>query len=75
MKRLRLDQDSYRALHRQVLRRDGWRCQTCGSARNLQVHHIRRRSQQGDDSEQNLVTLYAVCHQAAHSGGAPKLGL
>ena len=29
--RLRLDANSYHELHRQVLERDGWRCQVCGS--------------------------------------------
>ena len=36
--RLRLDSESYRELHRQVLERDGWRCQFCGNMQNLQVH-------------------------------------
>ena len=39
--RLRLDSTSYRELHRQVLERDGWRCQVCGSMQHLQVHHLR----------------------------------
>ena len=39
-RRLRLDPESYRELHRQVLERDGWRCQVCGSMQNLQVHHL-----------------------------------
>src|ERR1035441_11021754 len=32
--RLRLDANSYLELHRQVLERDGWRCQFCGSMRS-----------------------------------------
>jgi hypothetical protein len=42
--RLRLDANSYLELHRQVLERDGWRCQFCGSMQNLQVHHPKFRS-------------------------------
>ena len=38
--RLRLDSESYRDLHRQILERDGWRCQVCGSMQHLQVHHL-----------------------------------
>jgi len=38
--RLRLDTNRYRELHRQVLERDGWRCQVCGSMQHLQVHHL-----------------------------------
>ena len=33
--RLRLDPKAYRALHRQILERDNWRCQICGSLLNL----------------------------------------
>ena len=60
--RLRLDETSYRELHRQVLERDGWRCQVCGSMKRLQVHHLKFRSQAGDDDEQNLITLCTQCH-------------
>jgi 5-methylcytosine-specific restriction endonuclease McrA len=44
--RLRLDSEGYRGLHRQVLERDDWRCQNCGSMQNLQVHHLKFRSRQ-----------------------------
>lgn len=64
--RLRLDQESYKRLHRQVLERDGWRCQRCGSLLNLVVHHIHFRSRLGDDSEENLMTLCLGCHQEIH---------
>ena len=64
--RFRLDRDAYRALSRAVLARDGWRCQDCGAAQNLQVHHIRSRGQLGDDAEENLITLCARCHRARH---------
>ena len=53
-------------LTRQVLARDGWRCQDCGAARDLQVHHIRSRGRLGDDAEENLITLCAGCHRARH---------
>jgi 5-methylcytosine-specific restriction endonuclease McrA len=64
--RLRLDPTSYRDLHRQVLERDGWRCQACGSMQNLQVHHLKFRSHSGSDEEQNLITLCAECHEQMH---------
>jgi len=65
--RLRLDSETYRALHRKILQRDGWRCQMCGSQSGLEVHHRERRSQLGDDSEGNLVPLCSDCHRAVHS--------
>ena len=64
--RLQLDPVSYEALRQQVLRRDGWRCQSCGAMSNLEVHHKEFRSQSGDDSEENLITLCRSCHTLAH---------
>ena len=67
--RIQLDPEAYQELCRQVLRRDGWRCQRCGSQTELQVHHLQARSQSGDDSELNLITLCAACHRRIHDGG------
>jgi 5-methylcytosine-specific restriction endonuclease McrA len=33
---------------------------------NLQVHHLKFRSHSGGDSEQNLITLCAECHEQVH---------
>jgi 5-methylcytosine-specific restriction enzyme A len=64
--RLRLGPQAYEKLRREVLARDGWRCQHCGRAENLEVHHIRSRSKLGDDSSENLITLCTECHKLAH---------
>jgi 5-methylcytosine-specific restriction endonuclease McrA len=64
--RLRLNSDSYRKLRIDVLERDGWRCQNCGTSECLQVHHIRSRSALGDDAAENLITLCADCHHKFH---------
>jgi len=66
IKRLRLDSGSYETLRQQVLHRDGWGCQYCGTRTNLEVHHQTFRSQAGDDSEQNLITLCSACHARLH---------
>lgn len=66
--RLRLAPELYENLRDQVLRRDGWRCQSCGAPSNLAVHHKKLRSQSGDDSEQNLITLCTACHSIVHRG-------
>ena len=63
---LRLDPVSYETLRQQVLRRDAWRCQSCGTMSNLEVHHRQFRSHAGDDSEENLITLCAQCHAGIH---------
>ena len=60
--RFGLNAPAYKELHRAILERDGWRCQSCGTAKDLEVHHIQSRSLLGDDSEQNLITLCAQCH-------------
>ncbi len=36
---------------------------------NLEVHHQAFRSQSGDDSEENLITLCAGCHADIHKSG------
>jgi 5-methylcytosine-specific restriction endonuclease McrA len=67
-RRLRLGAHSYKELCRQVLARDNWRCQVCGSTNNLQVHHQQLRSQQGSDEDSNLITLCMDCHERLHHG-------
>ena len=62
----RLDPVSYETLRQQILRRDGWRCQLCGTMSNLEVHHKQFRSHSGDDSEENLITLCVRCHGEMH---------
>jgi 5-methylcytosine-specific restriction endonuclease McrA len=64
--RLRLDPLPYERLRQQFLRRDAWRCQSCGTMWNLEIHHKQFRSHSGDDSEENLITLCAECHDAIH---------
>jgi 5-methylcytosine-specific restriction endonuclease McrA len=66
--RLRLDPEQYDNLCNQVLRRDGWRCQSCGTMSNLEIHHKEFRSHSGDDSIQNLITLCTACHASVHHG-------
>jgi 5-methylcytosine-specific restriction endonuclease McrA len=62
----RLDPLSYEMLRQQILRRDAWRCQSCGTMSNLEVHHREFRSYSGEDSEENLITLCAACHAKLH---------
>jgi 5-methylcytosine-specific restriction endonuclease McrA len=62
----RLDALSYKNLRQQILRRAGWRCQSCGTMSNLEVHHREFRSHSGPDAEENLITLCAACHARVH---------
>ncbi len=66
--RIRLAPNEYESLRFQVLKRDGWRCQSCGSRKDLHVHHSKHRSQLGDDAPQNLITLCESCHKRQHHG-------
>jgi 5-methylcytosine-specific restriction endonuclease McrA len=43
-----------------------WRCQSCGTMSNLEVHHKQFRSHSGHDSEENLITLCSTCHASVH---------
>jgi 5-methylcytosine-specific restriction endonuclease McrA len=72
--RLRLEREPYEGLRQQVLRRDGWKCQCCGTLSNLEVHHKEFRSHSGDDTEQNLITLCDSCHAGAHGSSDSAAG-
>lgn len=62
----RLDSEEYEELRLHILRRDGWRCQFCGSMTNLEVHHQQFRSRSGSDDKNNLITLCHRCHSSVH---------
>jgi 5-methylcytosine-specific restriction endonuclease McrA len=64
--RLDLNPDEYDVVRKQVLERDSWRCQGCGSMKELQIHHVKPRSQLGGDVAQNLITLCFSCHRKRH---------
>ena len=48
--------------------RDSFRCTLCGKGEHLEVHHIKYRSEGGDDSDNNLITLCRRCHALQHEG-------
>jgi hypothetical protein len=57
----------YDQIRKQALRRDGWRCQSCGARSNLEGHHKRFRIQSGHDAEENLITLCSTCPSQIHN--------
>jgi hypothetical protein len=63
-------QDIAPSVARLVWRRDGGRCRVpgCGSARALELHHIRHRADGGGHDALNLSLLCGSCHRAHHSG-------
>ncbi len=57
---------NWERIRRQALDRDGWRCCRCGKAGRLEVHHLRRLIDGGDNSLPNLESLCIACHLAIH---------
>jgi hypothetical protein len=62
-------------VRREVLRRDGYKCKSCGwshdewnpsDPRHLELHHIKHHVKGGENVEQNLKTLCTVCHDKVH---------
>ena len=67
-KRIKLSNGAYRRLTARVLKRDANTCQHCGCWTKSPPHHVKHRSQGGDDTLENLITLCIVCHRAVHDG-------
>jgi HNH endonuclease len=51
-----------------MYRRDRWHCRCCNATGALTPHHIVFKSQGGDDSLSNLITLCLACHSDIHEG-------
>ena len=64
--RIKLEPHTYDRLRLEILERDHWQCQHCGSMQHLQVHHQELRSHSGSDTEENLITLCDLCHRRMH---------
>ena len=67
-KRIKLSYYKYQKLVEEVLERDEYTCQNpeCGMPANASPHHRILRSQSGDDSLENLVSLCSICHRKVH---------
>ena len=61
--------DDLATRRRQVLDRDDYTCQLCGSRQPLHIHHIHYRSQGGTHELANLLTLCHCCHRHIHDRG------
>ena len=49
-----------------IYKREGYECAVCGSTRQLEIHHVIKRSRGGSDAPSNLVCLCHLCHCAIH---------
>lgn len=72
-RRRRATPQEYSAIRKQVFQRDDYRCVRCCSFGPLHCHHVIYRSQMGDDSVENGVTLCNVCHDEIHRNKALRL--
>lgn len=50
-----------------VKKRDDGKCRWCGTDQEVQIHHVRYRSEGGPDTPRNLISICAECHALAHS--------
>ena len=57
----------YARLRRRILDDYGWRCDGCGRAGRLELHH--RNGDRDDNRPDNLRPLCRPCHHAAHDRG------
>ena len=63
------EEQRWQHVRRVVLQRDELRCRDCGESadrRELDVHHLIRRSDGGRDEASNCITLCDGCHAARH---------
>ena len=59
----------YSSRREAILHRDNYTCQCCGKKNcRLEVHHIKFKSNDGTDDEENLITLCEDCHKGVHAG-------
>ena len=59
-----------KAQRKELLRRDGWQCQTPGCSCKvwLHLHHLVSYSDGGETRPETLITLCASCHRNLHNG-------
>ena len=53
-------------IRKAIYRREGYECAVCGSTRQLEIHHVVKRSRGGSNEPMNLVCLCHLCHCAVH---------
>lgn len=60
-----IESDAWKRKRERRLIHDGYRCKLCGSAKNLQVHHV-TYERLGFEQMDDLVTLCKDCHESVH---------
>ena len=57
----------FQRLRRRLLKQRGSRCERCGRAGGVQLHHKLPVAQGGRSEPENLVFLCTACHRAEHA--------
>ena len=60
-------QRAYRRMRKRILDERGWRCEDCGRAGRLELHHLVEVENGGTDEPFNLRILCRQCHFATHN--------
>lgn len=60
-----LNSDEWKELRKECFERDDFRCVRCGSAKNLNAHHL-SYDHLGEHELDDLITLCGRCHTAVH---------
>ncbi len=66
-----LKTDHWQNLRKTMLRRAGYRCQTCNAQDKLHVHH-RTYENRGDEPYSDLIVLCSQCHETFHKENSLK---
>ena len=49
-----------------LINKRGYKCEKCGRARNIQVHHLGYENEWNFENEKDLMLLCKSCHNLAH---------
>lgn len=60
-----LNDPSWKRQRKKALKRAWYRCEYCGSTKNLDVHHMTYR-RVGHEDDDDLIVLCHTCHQKVH---------
>lgn len=61
-----METEVWKMLSKKRIEKDHRQCQECGSAQQLQVHHIRYPEVWGEERMEDLITLCDSCHAKLH---------
>jgi 5-methylcytosine-specific restriction endonuclease McrA len=73
VKRVRLPRKEYKELILKIFEKQKWLCAVCHKMKPLQGDHIKKRSQLGGDTEENLQGVCADCHDWLDNRGGKNI--